>query len=274
MKFEVDTGCSVTVLSQVEYGKLEVKEKLPKLKQSSLNLKTYTGQSVNVLGTSKVQVKHNGLVKDLSVVVVAGSGPNLLGRSWLAELELWERKNKIQTSSERLQDILKKHEIVFKEELGTLKGTTAKIHVVSGAKPHFVKPRSLPFAMREKVEAELDRLIKEHIIKPVKFSEWAAPIMPVLKPDGSVRLCGDYRVTVNRESSLEQYPIPRMEDMFAVLSGGEKYTKLDTSHAYQNILLDETSKQYVTVNTHKGLFTYTRLPFGVSSSPAIFQRTM
>ncbi len=59
VKFEVDTGCSVTVLSQVEYGKLEVKEKLPKLKQSSLNLKTYTGQSVNVLGTSKVQVKHN-----------------------------------------------------------------------------------------------------------------------------------------------------------------------------------------------------------------------
>ncbi len=135
MKFEVDTGCSVTVLSQVEYGKLEVKEQIPKLKPSHLNLKTYTGQSVNVLGTSKVQVKHNGLVKDLSVGVVAGSGPNMLGRSWIAELDLsWE---KIKTSSEMLQDILKKHEIVFKEELGTLKGTTAKIHVVSGVKPHF-----------------------------------------------------------------------------------------------------------------------------------------
>ncbi len=98
MKFEVDTGCSVTVLIRVEYGKLEVKGKLPKLKPSHLNLKTYTGQSVNVLGTSKVQVKHNGLVKDLSVVVVAGSGPNMLGRSWIAELELsWE---KIKTSSE------------------------------------------------------------------------------------------------------------------------------------------------------------------------------
>ncbi|KAL0150120.1 hypothetical protein M9458_054547 [Cirrhinus mrigala] len=221
----------------VEYGKLEVKEKLPKLKPSSLNLKTYTGQSVKVLGTSKVQVKHNGLMKDLSVVVVAGAGPNLLGRSWLAELELgWEK-------------------------------LVGQSHV-------FFKLRSLLFAMREKVEAELDRLIKERVIEPVKFSEWAAPVVPVLKPDGSVRLCGDYRVTVNRESSLEQYPIPRMEDMFAVLSGSEKYTKLDMSHAYQQILLDETSKQYVTVNTHKGLFTYTRLQFGVSSSPAIFQRTM
>ncbi len=68
-------------------------------------------------------------------MVVAGSGPNLLGKSWLAELELgWE---KIQTRSEMLQDILKKHEIVFNEELGTLKGATAKIHIVSGAKPRF-----------------------------------------------------------------------------------------------------------------------------------------
>lgn len=65
-----------------------------------------------------------------------------------------------------------------------------------------------------------------------------------------------------------------MEDMFAVLAGGEEFSKLDMSYAYQQILLDKTSQPYVTVNTHKGLFTYTRLPFGVSSSPAIFQRTM
>ncbi len=121
------------------------------------------------------------------------------------------------------------------------------------------------------MEAELDRLIKERIIEPVKFSEWAAPVVSLLKPDGSVRLCGDYRVIVHRESSLEQYPIPRMEDMLAVLSGGEKYTKLEMSHAYQQIFLDETSKQCVTVNTQKGLFTYTRLPFGVS--PEFLKKT-
>lgn len=225
VKFEIDTGCSVTVLSQMQYGEMEAKKKLPKLKTSSLSLKTYTGQSVHVLGTIKVQVKHKELIKELTAVVVAGSGPNLLGRSWLSELELsWEKVSKIKDSSELLQDILRKHENVFKEELGTLKGATAKIHVPSNAKPHFFKSRSLPFAMREKVETELDRLIKDRIIEPVKFSEWAAPVVPVLKPDGSVRLCGDYRVTINRESSLEQYPIPRMEDMFAVLAGGEKYS--------------------------------------------------
>lgn len=75
-------------------------------------------------------------------------------------------------------------------------------------------------------------------------------------------------------TSLEQYPIPRVEDLFTALSEGKQFSKLDTSHAYQQILLDEESKKYVTVNTHRGLFTYNRLPFGVVSAPAIFQRTM
>ena len=53
---------------------------------------------------------------------------------------------------------------------------------------------------------------RENIIEAVKFSEWATPVVPVLKPDGTVRICGDYKVTVNQESRLEQYPIPRLED--------------------------------------------------------------
>uniref|UniRef100_A0AAV2K5K2 Gypsy retrotransposon integrase-like protein 1 n=1 Tax=Knipowitschia caucasica TaxID=637954 RepID=A0AAV2K5K2_KNICA len=128
--------------------------------------------------------------------------------------------------------------------------------------------------MRKKVETELERLTKQGVIEPVKFSEWAAPIVPVLKPDGGARICGDYKLTVNPVSKLEQYPIPRLEDLFEKLTGGEKFSKLDLSHAYQQVSLDETSKPYVTINTQKGLFQVNRLPFGVSSSPAIFQRMM
>lgn len=91
--------------------------------------------------------------------------------------------------------------------------------------------------------------------------------MPVLKPDGSVRLCGDYRVTVNQESSLEQYPIPRMEDMFAVLSGGNTP---DMSYACQTHIRYESCMSTDFVQRDM----YTRLLFGVSSSPAIFQRTI
>lgn len=98
--------------------------------------------------------------------------------------------------------------------------------------------------------------------------------MPVLKDDGNVCICGDYKLTVNQASQLDTYPLPRVEDLFATLSGGKTFTKLDMSHTYQQLQLDEDSKQYVTINTHTGLFKYNRLVFGVASSPAIFQRTM
>ena len=73
---------------------------------------------------------------------------------------------------------------------------------------------------------------------------------------------------------VNAYPIPRIEDLFTAMSGGLVFTKLDLSHAYLQLVLDESSREYLTINTHKGLYEYTRLPFGVSSAPSIFQRTM
>ena len=65
-----------------------------------------------------------------------------------------------------------------------------------------------------------------------------------------------------------------MEELFSALSGGKYFCKLDMSQAYLQLELESDSKQYVTVSTHKGLFQYNRLPFGVSSAPSIFQRYM
>ncbi len=109
--------------------------------------------------------------------------------------------------------------------------------------------------LKNKMEVELERLLNDNILEPVTFSEWEAPIVPVIKPDNSVRICGHYKLTVNQASKLEQYPIPKLEDLLEKLAGGEKYSKLDLSHAYQQVILDEESKRYVTLNTHKGLFT-------------------
>lgn len=86
------------------------------------------------------------------------------------------------------------------------------------------------------MEQELERLLEEKIIQPVKFSDWAAPIVPVLKPDTIARICGDYKLTVNKVSPIEQHPLPRMEDIIAGLTGGKQYTKLDMSHAHQQIV--------------------------------------
>ena len=71
-----------------------------------------------------------------------------------------------------------------------------------------------------------------------------------------------------------QYSIPLPEDVFVKLQGGKRFTKLDLKNAYQQLPLDPDSQQFVTINTHRGLYRYKRLPFGIASSPAIFQRTM
>ena len=76
------------------------------------------------------------------------------------------------------------------------------------------------------------------MIEKVQYSDWAAPIVPVPKGDGGIRICGDYKVTVNPVLMVDQYPVPTAEDLFATLAGGQTFTKLDLSHAYQQVLLD------------------------------------
>ena len=79
-------------------------------------------------------------------------------------------------------------------------------------------------------------------------------------------------MTVNPVSKLNRYPIPKVEDLFTTLERGKTFMKLDLSQAYQQLKLDAESRKYVVVNTHKGLFCYTHLPYGISSAPGIFQQ--
>ena len=210
--------------------------------------------------------------------MVRSKGPNLFGRNWMEAIKLNWDSCRICVNPEKVHSQLKKvldaHKEVLAEDLGTLKDTKAKIYLKEGAQPKFVKARPVTFTMKAPLKQELERLEKEGIITPVQFSEWAAPIVPIVKSDGSVRVCGDYECTINQASKLDNYPIPKTEDLLTTLGGSQKFTKLDISQAYQQLLLQDESKQYTTINTHKGLYQYNRLPFGVSSAPGIFQRTM
>uniref|UniRef100_A0AAZ3NPL7 ribonuclease H n=1 Tax=Oncorhynchus tshawytscha TaxID=74940 RepID=A0AAZ3NPL7_ONCTS len=87
-------------------------------------------------------------------------------------------------------------------------------------------------------------------------------------------MCGDYKVTVNRCILPEEYPLPNAQDLFATLAVGKVFSKLDLAFAYQQLKLDPESEQYLTINTHKGLFRFNRLAYGISTAPVIFQHTM
>ena len=140
-----------------------------------------------------------------------------------------------------------------------MKGLEAHITMKDGAKPIFIKPRWVPYALKEEVKKELDKLEKNGVIVKTDRSDWASPIVVVPKADKSVRICGDYKVT-NSAVEDDQYPLPTQRDLFAALSGSQFFSKLDLSHAYAQLSVDKASREYLTISTHKGLYSYTKLP--------------
>ena len=109
---------------------------------------------------------------------------------------------------------------------------------------------------------------------PVKFSSWAAPVVPVIKCDGNVRHCGCYKLTINSVAKNKVHSLPRIEELFTSVSGDKVFSKLDLSNPYLQLQLDELSEEYVTINTHHGLYHYTCLLLGVALAPAILQCTI
>ena len=185
--------------------------------------------------------------KPFPLIVVTGDGPSLLGRNWLQHLCLdWKKigKSPAGQAQRRIESLLAKHTAIFRGKLGTIQPFQATLRVKENATPRFYKARSVLFAIKEAIELELNRLEGVGILKKVNYSEWAAPIVAVPKKDGGIRICGDYKVIVNQELEVDQYPLLKPEELFATLAAGKKFTKLDMSQAYQQLVLNEESTKY------------------------------
>ena len=137
--------------------------------------------------------------------------------------------------------------------------------------PIFHKAGPVPYSLREKVDKELDKQVEAGILKKVERSEW---VVIVPKPDGSVRICSDYKVSINKVVEDTPYPLPTADDIFSTLAGGQAFTKIDLSNAFNQLKVDESSSKYLTINTTKGLFQPTRLPYGIKTAPLMFQNVM
>ena len=277
VRMEVDTGASTSLVSSDTYKK-ELGG-FPALQPTGIHLRTYSGEKIPVEGQIRVKVQvGNETPKNLNLLVVPGNGCSLLGRDWLEELRLdWTAIGQLrheEAMPARLKELLDKYSPVFSEDLGTFNGPPVTLKLKANAQPRFLKARNVPFALKNKVDQQLQREIDQGILLPVECSEFASPIVPVMKPDGKVRICADFKQTLNPNIMVDAFPLPRIEKLFAKLSGGVKFTKLDLSQAYLQFPLDEESQKLCTINTHRGLLQYTRLPFGVSPAVGVFQRRM
>ena len=153
-------------------------------------MKTYSDERLQVLGEVQLPVYYQGLNAKLTAFVVKGNNPALLGRDWLSKFKLdWAKifavLSELVPSS--VKEVLDKHASLFSDGY----------HLKENVQPKSCKARLMPFSLKASVDEELDRLESEGIIYKVDHSAWATPIVIVPKADKSVRVCGDYKLTVN-----------------------------------------------------------------------------
>ena len=207
------------------------------LQSTKVKLKVYNGVQIPVYGEVWLPVVYHQQKGVLPLIVVDGDGPPLLGRNWLKEVELNWHNIFLVCKTDTLSDIFRLHDKVFNKGLGTIKGFKADIKLQDGAKPGFCKARPVPNALRQKIEEELDLLESQGVVNKVERSDWASPIVCVPKKDGSIRICGDFKVSINRVLLENPYPLRDTEDVFATLGGGTVFssTPVTVEMAYSSM---------------------------------------
>lgn len=173
-----------------------------------------------------------------------------------------------------LRQLVAKYANVFaktKTEIGHVSLMKVSIDV-QGHPPIRVKPYRVSPAERNIIREEVEKMLAAGIIQP-STSAWASPVVLVPKQDGSIRFAIDFR-KLNAVTHKEIYPIPHVQDYLDALQGNKYFTIADGQQAYFGLPMDENSRQYTAFICHMGQFEFLRLPFGLTSAPAIYQRLM
>ena len=263
---ELDTAAGFSIMSKSEYLKKFADKPLT---PSQVILKS---EVLEVSGEMHCDIVYKGKQYSLPILVANyDAKPTLLGKNWLCHIKLeWGEifcilKGDALSANSQLNDLLSKHSELFTESYEGMKGLEAHITMRGDAKPVFVKARRVPYALKEQVERELDKLENKGVIKKTEKSCWASPIVVVPKADNTVRICGDYKSTINQCVEDERYVLPTTQDLYTALVGYKVFSKLDLSHPYAQLKVDKESQEYLTIATQKGLSSYLKLPYGVKS---------
>ena len=274
----IDSGASCNVMGQQTWELLKQKGINCESRKSAKELFAYGGtEPLPTLGTFTADVTLAGFENgsNADFVVVEGDGRTLLGRETAEALNLL-RIGPFQTNSvdggRSDGDVREKYKHLF-SGVGLLKGYELKLHIDESVKPVAQHVRRIPFGLREKVDAKLDELLELDIIEEVPEgpSGWISPLVVVPKSDGDVRVCVDMR-RANEAIVRERHPIPTVEELLHDLNGSTVFSKIDLKWGFHQILLSEESRHITTFATHRGLYRYKRLMFGVTSAPEKYQQ--
>ncbi|XP_072161434.1 uncharacterized protein K02A2.6 [Bemisia tabaci] len=285
IKMELDTGGACSVINVYNFKKL-----LPNtlLHPTTRPFFSFTKEPFKCLGYAKVKVQFKNKTKFLNLFVVDFPCDSIFGREWIVHFaeflsfdKLYSVKQ-VQTSNphltpnvqHRLQILLQKHHQIFDETAGTLEGPPEKWHLDKDAKPVFARARPLPYTMREAYAQNIEKKLLSGHYKKVTHSRWASPTHVVVK-NGKLRITGDYKSTVNPQLIADEYPIPKVEEVFHGMKDAKVFCKLDVTDAFMHLVCDDESCELMTLNTPThGLIRPTRAQYGLTPVPAVWQRRL
>ena len=274
VRMQIDTGASCNVLPQkfVPSG--------TNIVQSDRTLKMYSKSTMSVLGTCRVHMRNpkNNKKYNAEFVVVKGNYTPLIGSRASQQMNLVTvQQDNIQqvtvnTASLTLDQVKEEFGDVFKGQ-GCMEG---KLHleIDKTVTPVINPPRRVPFALKEKLKSELDRLEGLEMIRKVKEpTDWVSSLVVVEKPNGKLRICID-PVHLNKALKRSHYPLPVIEDVLPELAEVKVFSKADLKDGFLHIELDIESSLLTTFQTPWGRYCWKRMPFGISPAPELFQQRL
>ena len=270
---ELDTGSSYSIISAKTLKEL-CPDGGPPLRPAPIVLRDFQRKRIQLKGMGTFKVQFKKYTKNLNLIITKGPFTSLLGLAWFGPLGLSiSGLNQISPGAE-FESICHEFPSVFDGTLGLYNGLPIALRLNPTVQPIRVKARRVPFALKPRIDEELDRLVAQGVLEPVDSGTWETPIVTPVKPDGSVRICGDYKCTLNRALQDHAYPVPVVNHVLATLAGAKIFGKLDLAQAYQQLPVDEATADAQTIVTHRGAFRVKRLQFGVCVAPGLFQSLM
>lgn len=265
---KLDTGAGANLLGWQDYCGLENK---PKLGPAHVTLMDYNHGAITTKGSCIAWVERRGKSVPVQFVVVENA-QSLLGGNTCDKLGLVKRIDGIMAQ----EPLDKTFEDCTFPELSKMPSLPFKyeIKVDEAVEPVIRPPRRVPVCIREGLKEELERMEKIGVIeKQIEPTKWVSESVCVRKSNGKIRVCLDPG-ELNRAIRREHYPLPTREEIFSEIKHAEVFSKLDASQAFWQIPLTDSSKAFTCFNTPFGRYVYTRLPYGLASSPEVFHRAM
>lgn len=272
IQFKLDTGSESSIIPKYLYDSLVIK---PKLQKSSLTLISYGNFKLKPTGEVLLNCCHGSISHLIKFIIVDFKAEPLLGLDDCLRFNLIKRINSTSVSSSIIllstkEDIYNNYKVVF-EGLGSIPGVV-NIELTEDAKPVVQCQRKIPLALHERLRETLNKLEKKGIIKKVSHpTKWVNSLMIVEKADGSLRLCIDPK-PLNKYIKREYFTIPTSNDIMSKLIGKNTFSVIDMKDGFWQLTLNEKSSDLCVFNTPFARYKFVRLPFGISSSPELFQR--